>query len=363
MNRSIFKKLPLRQLPELDAIRFLSILLVVLHHQFFDQNFILAWFGKHGWVGVDIFFVMSGFLITTTLLKEQTTKNKINLKLFWYRRILRLWPSWLMTLALSFIMVFFISRNQPVLREALNHRWWHYFLHFGNYDHAYLGQLHTLFSHFWSLSVEEHFYLFWPLLLIGLRTRKQLIMAISILIIVPLLFRYYYITNGHTVYVISLPTHTRMDEILFGCLLALYFPRIKDLALGAEVFLTGIMLALFYVALYHGRLNYQSSVLYSLTYTMCGIASCLLVILALKGGEFGLRRLLKIKLFAKLGVLSYGVYLIHFHMNFIVYSLLSKFSITDNQTLIAAVNFTVPFIPAYFMYFYIDEFFAKFKRH
>lgn len=355
------KSIPLRQIPELDTIRFLSIVLVVLHHQFFDQNLFLAWFKNHGWVGVDIFFVMSGFLITGLLIKEQEKTNTINLKLFWMKRMLRLWPSWLLTLGLSFLMVFVISRNNLELRSILYERWWHYFLHFGNYSHALVGKLHTLYSHFWSLAVEEHFYFLWPMILVFVKRKKTLIWTIIFLILVPLALRYFHLYQGHHKFINNLSTHTRVDEILFGCLLSFYFPKFKDLTAIKELILTMLMFLLFGISLYMCKANEHSVILNGLTYTLNGLASCLLIIIALKGGNYGLRRLFRCHLLAKLGVLSYGVYLIHFHANFLVFSLLSKFQFIQDQNVIAMVNLLLPFIPAYLMYFYVDEYFAKFK--
>lgn len=362
MTKNFLSRIPLRQIPELDSIRFLSILLVVLHHQFFQGNPVLTWFSTHGWVGVDIFFVMSGFLITKLLLSELDRSGTINLKSFWFRRMLRLWPSWIFTLGLSFIMVYGLSSGQPEVRSHLYERWWHYLAHFGNYSYVFSGKIHTLYSHFWSLAVEEHFYVFWPLLLVFLRSRTAAVKSILFLIAASICLRFWHFSRGDSEQLVSFSTHTRMDELLFGCLLSIYFPKISELSTRVEIFLTSAMFGLFLLGLYILKGNAESPLLASLTYTVIGLATCLLIVISLKGNSRGLRRVFQIPLLAKLGVLSYGVYLIHLHVNYIVFPLLKKFPITQDQSLIACINLIIPFFVAYGMYFAIDEKFSKLKN-
>lgn len=358
----LLNRIPLRQFPELDTIRFISILLVVLHHQFFESNPLLKWFNDHGWVGVDIFFCMSGFLITGLLLKEINKDGTINLKLFWFRRMLRLWPSWLVTLFLSFVMVFILSSSNSTVREALYEKWWHYLLHVGNYSYIFEGKIHTLYSHYWSLAVEEHFYFLWPVILIFFTTKKSLFGVVWSLIIASFMFRYYHIMNGGSEHLVSFSTHTRLDQLLMGCLLAFYFPTIKKLSYSSEIVMTVTMFSLYFFGLYICKNNQDFIILNSLSYTVIGFATCLLIIIALKGNAWGLRKLLNLSIFAKLGVLSYGVYLIHLHVNYIVFPIAKNLPWLDNQNILALINLILPFVPAYFMYFYIDEFFSTYKK-
>jgi peptidoglycan/LPS O-acetylase OafA/YrhL len=359
----IKKKLPLRAYPELDGVRFLSIFLVVVHHQFFDQNAFLYWFNQFGWLGVDIFFTLSGFLITTLLLKELNDTGRINIKMFLFRRILRLWPSWLFAFIISFVMVYYFSRENQELRNALFDRWWHYLLHVANYSRVFAGKIHNFFGIFWSLAVEEHFYLFWPPMLLLIRNKKVLLSSMIGLILLPYFTRVYHLSLGQDISVHKLLTHNRIDELLMGCLLAFYMPKIKNLTSMTEALMTALMFLFFYIGLYYCNNNVDSIYVNAFSYTFIGMASCLLIIISLRGNKYGLRKILNRPLFARLGVLSYGVYLIHLQTNYVVFALLKRYPLITDQNIIALINTFLPFLPAYVMYRYLDEYFSRFKRH
>lgn len=359
------KSITTRAFKELDSIRFLSIFLVVLHHQFLDQNKFLLWLKSYGWVGVDIFFVMSGFLITSILLKEIEKNQTIELKKFWLKRIFRLWPSWLLVLFISTFLVFNLGRNNQEIANSLASKWWHYYLHFGNYSHAIFDKLHTLFSHFWSLAVEEHFYLIWPILLMGIHRFKKISIFIWLLLLfLPYIFRIYHYPNIQSYAYIKLSTHTRFDELIIGCLLAHGFVKIRNnLNWMVEILLTILTIGFFYLGLnvlHHEKINYLYS---ELCYLFIGVAASGLIIIALKGNNWGLRKLFQFDFISKLGILSYGVYLVHFITNFIFYGFCAKFKLNLDQNVIAVCTFTLPFFPAYLMYRYIDLPMAKFKHN
>lgn len=355
-------KIPLRKYPELDSLRFISILLVVCHHQFLDQNAFLLWTKKYAWVGVDLFFVLSGFIITGLLLKEYENSQHIHLKKFWLKRILRLWPSWLLTLILSTVVVFYYSRNNPDLRLALETKAWHYYLHFGNYSHGLYGKLHTLFSHFWSLAVEEHFYLLWPLMLMAsLKKKKWLPHVLISLLILPLLFRLYHGYNGADYAFIKLSTHTRFDELITGCLLALFFEKIKNLTLKSELILTLGMLGSFFIGLHLLDDTHVPWYLSSFNFDFIALGSVLCIIIAMKGTQYGLRRVLRIPLFSQIGILSYNIYLVHFLTISFVFGVLAKYPVTNNHILIMPAIFLLTLPTSYLMYLMIDRPVEKIK--
>lgn len=360
----MFNRIKLRAIPELDTIRFISILLVLSHHLFLDQNAILDWAKHHAWVGVDIFFVLSGYIITTLLKKELEQTNEINLKRFWIKRIFRLWPGWLLTIIISFPLAWYYSRNDFYQREFLINNIWHYLFHFGNYSHAIYGKLHTIYSHFWSLAIEEHFYLIWPILLLFItKKRLNLTRALLLLMLIPLCFRLIHGYHEATYAFIKLSTHTRFDELLAGCLLAFHIDKISKLNFKIELFLTLLMLIFFYVGLHLLDDTQTRYYLSSFNFLFISIASVLLIIIALKGTQNGLRKLLQIKLFSKIGILSYNIYLLHFLVINIFFGINSKFMFIKDHNLIFMVVSVVSIILSYFMYIVIDEKVNKLRHH
>jgi len=135
-------------LPSLDGLRAIAALLVVFMHAG------LSW--CPGGLGVLAFFVLSGFLITWLLLKEEERFGRISMKLFYIRRSLRIFPAfyvyWLLLIG---SLLFFQKRI--LWGQALSS-----FFYVNNYYQAILGDPNTGFSHTWSLGIEEQFYLLWP---------------------------------------------------------------------------------------------------------------------------------------------------------------------------------------------------------
>jgi peptidoglycan/LPS O-acetylase OafA/YrhL len=165
-----------KHIPALDGIRGLAVLLVVFYHTgggAKSSHLALRTIGtvnKYGWSGVTLFFVLSGFLITGIL--WDTREDPHHLKNFYARRSLRIFPLYYFALAL----VFLGSIPYGAFHECLS-RIWVYVLYlqnvdaFGLHPHALPSTLITV--HFWSLAVEEQFYLLWPALLLRMKTLKQ----------------------------------------------------------------------------------------------------------------------------------------------------------------------------------------------
>ncbi|WBX82009.1 acyltransferase [Virgibacillus salarius] len=156
-----------RYISELDGLRGLAVLAVIFYHLGFD-------WAAGGFLGVCIFFVLSGYLITDLLADEWKQNKRINFKKFWIKRARRLLPAMLAMLILTFIWVLLfkptiIASFKSDFIAALFYisNWWYIFQ-----DQSYFETLGepSLLTHFWSLAVEEQFYIIWPILmLLGLR--------------------------------------------------------------------------------------------------------------------------------------------------------------------------------------------------
>ncbi|MBY0385217.1 acyltransferase [bacterium] len=346
--------LELRKYIELDSLRFFSVTLVGLHHLYFTENKFFLFFTKTGDTGVDIFFTISGFIITLTLMEKYIKKQKIEYTQFIFKRILRLWPSWIISLLISTILVFLFSKNDPNLKYELSNKLHHYFLHFGNYSYGIYGKLHHLFGHYWSLAVEEHFYLLWPPVLLFLERNKKFSHIVFFnLLLIPFLFRILSFELNQSEFFIKFSTHTRFDSILTGCLIAYFGWHKKYHKFPKEIYTISLCVLSFYVGIFLLKES-QLSFLKSLSYTMINIGSGLLIILAFyKNGI--IKNLLSNSYLAKLGILSYGVYLFHIITNTFLFFFIKKFDLKINPWIIIPISLILPYIPAYLTFKYLDH--------
>lgn len=197
----------MRYIPQLDGIRAIAALLVVAFH----CNVPYLW---TGYVGVDVFFVLSGFLITRLLLADIAGTGSIDLSRFYWNRFLRLFPPLAALLAAYLSLAPLLWPGYPHALDAL---------YAGLYlsDYAIpLGIDMRYLRHTWSLAVEEQFYLIWPLALICLRRwipLRSLPYAIATLIVAALIWRTYQEYIGRNAY---LPLDTRVAGPLLGAWLA-----------------------------------------------------------------------------------------------------------------------------------------------
>nr|WP_246820324.1 MULTISPECIES: acyltransferase family protein [unclassified Corynebacterium] len=173
----------LRQVPGLDGLRGLAVLAVVIYHFFGD---ILP----GGYLGVDMFFVLSGFLITSLLVREFNATGRISLKDFWIRRFRRILPAALVVLSICTAIVALIGGDLAV---GIRQQFLGTFFFVNNWTQIATSQTYfapnevQVFAHYWSLAVEEQFYLIWPLLMFGVfaisrRKPKRLPIAVSLIL-------------------------------------------------------------------------------------------------------------------------------------------------------------------------------------
>lgn len=191
----------------LDALRAVAILLVLGRHVAWPmKNIILDAWQRGGWVGVDLFFVLSGFLVSGLLFREQQ-QGKIQWLRFYVRRGFKIYPAfWCLIL---FTVVYLLAYRAPILPSKL----------FGElfFVQNYFGHL---YGHTWSLAVEEHFYLLLPPLLIVIPPRN--IPRLVLMFAVALLAARCCLTQFGEMRCLT-PTHLRLDSLFFGVLLSYYY--------------------------------------------------------------------------------------------------------------------------------------------
>jgi len=170
-------------------------------------------------LGVSIFFVISGYLITRLLIKERVKTGAVNVKDFYMRRIYRIFPVFylyiLVVLLLKYFFIHNIFSDYSLVKYAGLYLWnyKHLFSSFASPDNGF-----WFFGHFWSLSIEEQFYIFWPLMFIKTKKASLKKALIGMLITIPLLRIITYLFMPESRGQIGIMLHTGGDAILLGCL-------------------------------------------------------------------------------------------------------------------------------------------------
>lgn len=195
--------------PQLDGLRAIAVTLVFIHH-WIEPKWGL------GIIGVQVFFVLSGFLITGILLRERREVEAgaqsigFSVRQFYARRFVRIFPLY------YFCLVVFLILGRFEIRKTF---WWFLF-YLSNVLFSLRGEFMGPFSHFWSLAVEEQFYLFWPLVVL-LTPRKRLSTVLVLMIILAPLARILTFTSGHKDFVqTSTMVWANLDTLGAGALLA-----------------------------------------------------------------------------------------------------------------------------------------------
>ncbi len=219
-----------RRMPGLDLLRSLAITLVFFWH--YRQTGCGKWvdvIGRFGWIGVDLFFVLSGFLIGGQLMQDIVKGQKIDFKSFYLRRFFRIMPAYLFVLVMYFIFPWFAEREglAPL---------WRYLTFTQNFGLNYM--VHGAFSHAWSLCIEEQFYLLLPLILTVILSVQSRYIGLSVvlgLFVAGLLSRYYCYDHFIAPFVdgpvwhdatpqyfekVYYPTYNRLDGLLAGVSIA-----------------------------------------------------------------------------------------------------------------------------------------------
>ena len=316
--------------PSLDGLRGIAVICVLLVH---------ASYGKisGGFLGVDLFFVLSGYLITAILLKEFTLFHNISYFNFYIKRFLRLLPPLLVCIILYLIYQSFIAPtgNENPLLIVLSS-----LFYFVNFVHeSYLGPL----VHLWSLSVEEHFYLFWPILMAGLifkLPKKKQITIIAICILIITAFRiwvYYTNTIEHMHFgFFSIDsyrfTFCRIDAIMLGGLAAIALSENKisfNIKIQPNIGLSVLLTILGLLVLF---LDVDNTIWRFGGFIATNILALTIILFAVK---YPYNKILGNRILLWFGQRSYGIYVYHY----LIFLALESFRVSGSFTNLLLVTF------------------------
>ncbi len=285
---------------EFDGWRGLGIVFVVLAHYF--PRYLIG-----SWVFMEMFFVMSGFLITGILLDSKGQKNYF--KGFILRRVLRVFPLYYLTL----LILFFLLPNSWLdLSYHKAHQLW-FWLYVENWLFAIDGwPAVKALSHFWSLSIEEQFYIMWPFVVL-LFSPKGLMRFCIALFFFSIFFRNMGEQLGFVPPFPYVATFARMEGIVLGAIIAVLVRTNTAFIEKYTVTITMIagLLAVAVFA-YAGTMHMEYSLIYRINYTLVDIFFAGMITMTLCKNELLLfKRMLNWNIFKQLGIMSYCIYIFH----------------------------------------------------
>lgn len=294
-----------KTIPSLDGLRAMAVLLVIAHHSGFPGF-------SAGFLGVDMFFVLSGFLITRLLVIEWRARGDISLYNFYIRRALRLLPA-LFILLLAYASVIFVFAKDKraylvdipiVIFYAAN-----WFRAFGSPHPGNLG-------HTWSLSIEEQYYMIWPALFLMLSRRFAARMAgagpVLLLAVVFTAWRVFMTLSGYPDHRIYNGLDSRADLLLYGSALALWMCG-RQVQGGGD---SGSRFPAYLVISVSGALAYALSLdmkgYFLFGMPLCAVSVCCFIYQAAVFPESSLSRWFSFPAISRMGKISYGMYLWHY---------------------------------------------------
>lgn len=346
-----------KHISALDGLRGVAILLVMIYH-FFPSKFPI------GWIGVDLFFVLSGFLITGILLRTKESSNYY--RNYIAKRVLRIFPLYYFFLIIFFVVFSFtgFSKNIPEYDYLSNTQGW-YWLYVQNwlifFNSTYPQQ--DILSHFWSLAIEEQFYIFWPFVILITPNRLLVRLCIGLVVfcfILRLMFIFQFDISIARTYVF---TFTRLDGLAVGSCIAtmmLDSQQLKSVNLWTKqiFFIAGLGILATIVVARSFSFDYLLFATYGYSLIAIFFGASLIMILSNHPGNT-FRKVAENKAFSFFGKYSYGLYIYHIPVLWILPKYLKPW--TNSRLVVAMTCIGISIIIAYGSYHLIEKHFLKLK--
>lgn len=287
----------------LDFLRGLAVLLVLFRHlPNRDTSGMLHFVQTIGWTGVDLFFVLSGFLISGLLFKDFDRYGKLHVKRFWLRRGLKIWPSYFLTYGTAMLATALWTGNFSLLISRIPN-----YIFIQNYMDPAIRWTHS-----WSIAIEEHFYFILPLVLIVLARKKfvelpKIAVAVCIAVLLQriLLFLITDMRWPNFYY----PSHLRFDSLCFGVLISYVYHYQRELFVKIGRWWPAFVAAVPIIVVAYLFPLERSAVSYTIGFTLFYLMFGGLVVAARMHPNFG--RSGPQRLLAWMGIYSYTIYLAH----------------------------------------------------
>jgi peptidoglycan/LPS O-acetylase OafA/YrhL len=341
-------------MPALDALRGAAVIMVGLFHAAVSTVPVWSQFVDSLWVGVDLFFVLSGFLITGILI--DTRKEANYFKNFYIRRSLRIFPLYYGTLTMVLVV---LPLAVPLVRAneywmILNHNKWWLIVYMQNFFGATQAHHFPGFGHFWSLAIEEQFYWVWPLVIRRLTLRQIGIVSACICVIEPVIRGVLYM-EGVSTWALNQLTFTRLDSLAWGALAAVLIRLGVTRRLQKSGLLAGgLVIAI--IAIYSGGLlPYGGPVVTLFAYSGLGCFFASTLLLSSQASSAGPL----LSLLSWFGKISYGIYVFHWPITNV---LLKNPASAHLPSLVRfVISFAVAVVGAYLSWHILEKHFLRLK--
>jgi peptidoglycan/LPS O-acetylase OafA/YrhL len=354
--------------PELDGLRFYAFLGVFVCHTLPVEDKFYSGLGmpwpwlwgsviRSGSAGVDLFFVLSAFLITSLLLRERQQTGGISLRQFYIRRILRIWPLYFLVVTLGILF----AHTMPNLWYYTQSLPWYYIagylLFLSNWVYAIFGAPQSICAPLWTVAIEEQFYLIWPVVA-RMLTRRGMMIAGIITFLFATASQIAIVLSGLRGGLTYFGSASRCDSLALGIILALCVDRLPRLTRSLRLLLVAV-----------GLIGLPFSSWFTITNQSCSPAirvalGRLIISLAsaaiLYGCMYSNNKLLTSGWIVRLGKVSYGLYALHFTGLLIVLSLLHP-GHGFNLLVAKALGFVMTVFLAFLSYRWVESPFLRLK--
>ena len=294
-----------KRIPSLDGLRGIAIGLVLLSHLAGARHFVsfdtMLRVGDVGNLGVRLFFVISGFLITRLLLSEIARTQRISLKAFYIRRVLRIFPAFYVFIIAATLLAGLglatVSRSD--LLYAVTYTMNYHATHMENFS----------LRHLWSLAVEEQFYLIWPLTLALLMPSRAAKVLVGVVLVAPIVrVALYTVTPGYEFYA-DTGFEGVCDALATGCLLAMAMRRLLETPWFTKIVLSRVFPLVFVAIWVANKQRVHPKFFWLCCVPFLNVAFALTILRYVHAPQLPLGRMLNWRPLVVIGVLSYSIYL------------------------------------------------------
>jgi peptidoglycan/LPS O-acetylase OafA/YrhL len=347
----------LKYTPALDGLRATAILLVMAFHA-------RAPFFKGGFIGVDVFFVLSGFLITSLLIFEYDRFGSVSLKHFYMRRFLRLAPALILLLVIFCIGSFLFLGAEKAKSNYIDSVISLFYL--SNWARAFSTHAPDYLGHTWSLSIEEQFYIVWPMVLLtmlrSIKSRKWIVFLTLSIALLAWGLRAYMHAKGASPERLYNGLDTRADALMVGCSLGVvyasgFFNVKNNTEILSRIFSCITPLSLFTLLLFSFSVSWRAPYMYQFLFFVINILTITIVINLIFNEKNIVSRLLSTRPMVWTGSISYGLYLWHYP----IYRTL--FSLKFDWLVVITAGSLITFILAALSFYLLEKPILVIKQH